>query len=95
MQLWGEIDTPLWYLTTLTTWHSSHVELFVLALYILFCKARTQDDGEWQDPHNHLYLHTCSVLMSSLPFTSYLKNTNENFQKIPFLMHSSHKQLYT
>jgi hypothetical protein len=39
-----------------------------------------------------MYTHTCPVLMSSLPFTSYfLKNTNENFQKIAFLMHSSHK----
>jgi hypothetical protein len=38
----------------------------------------------------HTYIHTCSVLMSSLPFTGYLKITNENFQKILFLCNSSH-----
>ncbi len=32
-------------------------------------------------------LGTCSVLMSSLPFTIYLKKiSNENFQKMPFVM---------
>ncbi len=35
-------------------------------------------------------LCTCSVLMSSLCLTHYLKNTNENSQKVPFLMHSAH-----
>jgi hypothetical protein len=32
-----------------------------------------------------MYICTCSVLISSLCPTSYLKNTNDNFQKIPFL----------
>jgi hypothetical protein len=65
-----------------------HVELFV---YILnFVLWRPWDDGKWQDPHSFMYICTCSVLVSSLPLTSYLKNTNENFQKIPFLMLSSH-----
>jgi hypothetical protein len=40
------------------------------------------------------HLRTCSVIMSSLPFTSYLKTTNENFQKILFSM-QFFSQLYT
>jgi hypothetical protein len=45
--------------------------------------------GEWQDSHSLMYICTYSILMSSQHLTGYLKNTNENFQKIPFLMHSS------
>jgi hypothetical protein len=30
--------------------------------------------GGWQDLHSLTYLCTCSVLVSSLPITSYLKN---------------------
>jgi hypothetical protein len=41
-------------------------------------------DDMWQDLHSLTYICTCSVLMSSLPFTGYLKNTNENFHKILF-----------
>jgi hypothetical protein len=35
-------------------------------------------------------LSICSFLMSSLPFTGYLKNTNENLQKILFSCNYSH-----
>jgi hypothetical protein len=52
--------------------------------------ASTYIHGELQDPHSHMYIHTFSVLMSSLPFTGYLKNTNEKFQKILFWCSSSH-----
>jgi hypothetical protein len=44
----------------------------------------------WQDLHSLTYLHTCSVLMSSLPFTSYLKSHKCELPKDTFLVHSSH-----
>jgi hypothetical protein len=44
-----------------------------------------------QDLHSLAYIHTCSVLMSSLPFTGYLKSHKcERPKKDTFLVHSSH-----
>jgi hypothetical protein len=43
--------------------------------------------------HSLMYIHTCSVLMSSLPFTSYLKSHKCELPKDTFLVHGS--QLYT
>jgi hypothetical protein len=63
-----------------------HVELFVLHFTLCFVKALWWGVTRFALPH----VHTCSVLMSSLPFTVYLKNYNENFQKILFLCNSSH-----
>jgi hypothetical protein len=44
----------------------------------------------WQDPHSLTYICTCCVLMSSLPFTSYLKSHKCELPEDTFLVHSSH-----
>jgi hypothetical protein len=64
----------------------SLVTLFVFHLIFCFCKGLKMMGRQWQDPHSLMYICTCSVHMSSLPFTGYLKN----FQKILFLCNSSH-----
>jgi hypothetical protein len=44
----------------------------------------------WQDLHSLMFIHMCSVLKSSLPFTNYLKSHNCVLPKDTFLVHSSH-----
>jgi hypothetical protein len=41
-------------------------------------------------PYIHIYVHVLSLCHLYTSPASYLKNTNENFQKIPFLVHCSH-----
>jgi hypothetical protein len=76
-----------WYATTvLDNPASDTCDTNCFAFYSLFCKG-----GEWQDPHSLTYVCTCSVLVSSLPFTSYLKSHQCELPKQDTsLMHSSH-----
>jgi hypothetical protein len=62
----------------ISSWHIwlhevyPHVELFVLHFTLCFVKAfRWWGVTRFAQP---MYICTCSVLMSSLPFTNYLKN---------------------
>jgi hypothetical protein len=61
---------------------------YLFTFYIFFV------NGEWQDSHSLMYIHTCSVLMSSLPLTIYLKNYKSELSKDTFLV-QFFSQLYT
>jgi hypothetical protein len=89
--LWGEIDTSYRYLKHPIPW-SHHVTLFVLHFIFCFVKAlRWWGVSRFAQPHVLTYMF-CPYVIST-PFTGYLKNTNENFQKIPsscFLLTTLH-----
>jgi hypothetical protein len=59
-------------------------------LFGFVCDLKAELEACIDKIHSLMYIHTCPVLMSSLPFTGYLKNTNENFQKIHSSCNSSH-----
>ena len=58
--------------------------IICFAFYILFCKGLEMMGSDKICTASHTYVHVLS-LCHLYSFTGYLKNTNENFQKIPFL----------
>ena len=61
-----------------------HVVLFVFHFNILFCKGLGMMGSDKIHTASRTYIHVLP-LCHLYPFTGYLKNTNENFQKILFL----------
>jgi hypothetical protein len=57
---------------------------------ILSWANKLSSSRSWQDLHSLMYIHTGSILMSSLPFTIYLKNYKWKLSKILFSCNSSH-----
>jgi hypothetical protein len=58
--------------------------IICFVFYILFCKVLEMMQSDMIHTASCTYIHVLS-LCHLYPFTSYLKNTNENFQKILFL----------
>jgi hypothetical protein len=91
IQLWGEIDMPYRYLSSLITWHPTSCGIiFCFAFYILFCKEGLKMMGSDKiRTASCTYVHVLFLChLYPLPFT--WRITNENFQKILFSCNSSH-----
>ena len=92
--LWGEIDTPHKYLTRPITRSPSNLMWnYLFAFYILFCKGLEMIGHDKIHTASCTYIHVM-FLCHLHTFTGYLKNTNENFQKIPFSS-AFFSQIYT
>jgi hypothetical protein len=90
IQLWGEIDTPHQYSTSLITWSTTPCGIICFAFYILFCKGlKMIGSDKICSTASHTYVNGQSFChLYPLPFT--WRITNENFQKILSPCNSSH-----